>query len=97
MTIKVYKIGQEEIIAKFVEIKGPYIVLSKPRVLQIMMQQNGQGGAALVPWFLTDPEAEMMVAISHIIASIDAPAEIEKMYLSQTSGIEIASAGSIIQ
>lgn len=95
--IKVYKIGQDEIIAKFVELKGDYVVISKPRVLQIMMQQNGQGGAALVPWFLTDPDAEMMVAISHIIASIPATSDIEKMYIQQTTGLELASAGSIIQ
>lgn len=78
----------EEIIADEVygELSAKY---KRPRVLQVMQQQNGQMGAALVPWMIADQDGTFPIDAIHIITKVDAPSEIEKVYLQQTSGIAL--------
>lgn len=63
---------------------------SKPRVIQIMQTQQGMQ-AALVPWFISNPDAEFNMDDDKIMAAIEAPKEVADMYLAQTSGIDLSA------
>lgn len=77
----------EEMIAYYESVTCKY---SKPRVIQVMQTQQGVQ-AALVPWFISNPDASFNIDASHIIAQIEAPKEVADMYLAQTSGIDLSA------
>lgn len=54
---------------------------SKVRVFHLTQQ-----GAGLIPWIMCAPDAEVEI-LDGIVAMIVAPLEIEKQYLSATSGL----------
>lgn len=63
--------------------------LSKPHVLQLQ-QHMGNVGLVLIPWFLSAPDVRgVEVGIEHIVAVISPDSQVEKQYLSQTSGISL--------
>lgn len=59
---------------------------SKIRVFHLTNQ-----GAGLIPWILCSPDAEVQILNESIVAMIDAPADIEKQYLTATSNIQLLS------
>ena len=91
-TVMVFKlISGEEILANLVDTSDNYITLSKPRVLQIMQGRDGPS-AAIVPWVITMPDAVITVYKNCIAAQCTASSDVERSYLSQTSGIDLSSA-----
>lgn len=83
----------EEIVAK----KDPELVqgghmFQKLRSFHAVQDpQTGQVRAGLMPWLMSDPDAEVMIANQHIIAMVPASSEMEKAYLQQTSGLDLSS------
>lgn len=65
-------------------------VFSKPRVMQVMQDQSGEMRAGLVPWIITAPDATVTISKMAIAAILDAPLDVEKSYLSSTSGIALS-------
>lgn len=57
------------------------IKYSKVRVFHLTQQ-----GAGLIPWIMCSPDAEVKFDVG-IVTKIDAPLDIEKQYLSATSGL----------
>ena len=62
----------------------------KPRVFHMMRTPEGIQGS-FIPWLLTAPDADVEILDSFIVTKIDAPTDIEKAYLKNTSSIELLS------
>lgn len=91
MTVKVYKfVDGSEVIAREVSSQDIEITLSKPRVIQIMPHESGRMGVGLIPWMIAAPESDITIKSNHIMASNEVSVDIEKMYLQQTSGIDLS-------
>lgn len=88
----------EEVIAKGAyDEKNATWQCERPMVLQVIPDyQTGQHRAGLVPFFLSEKDADCDFKDSHVVAYIEAPADVRNGYLKQTTGLEIAPAGSII-
>lgn len=70
--------------------------LRKPQVLQFQPVAPGKMGLAFVPWLLSNPELDVVdVPVSVLPLVFPTAAEVERQYLTQMSGIQIAAAGSI--
>ena len=89
--VKVLKmISGEEVIAR-TKSENTLVILDKPLLLTQLPDpsQPGRVGLGLVPWILSAAEEDTVVSVDHIIAQLPAKPEIEKMYLSQTSGLSL--------
>ena len=68
------------------------VTLSQPRVLHIQQGPQGQMGLGLVPWALSNPEADVTINLKDAALAVFLPApKLEEAYLQQTSNIQIAS------
>lgn len=90
----------EEIIATEVTldpnlVKGTDLVLEKVRTIQMMPTGPGQVGVGLVPFSPSCIDGKVTLRLSAIVAEIEHNKEMEDAYLQQTSGIQLAGAGSI--
>lgn len=66
--------------------------LKKPHVMQIQQVAPGKFGLAMVPWTLSNPDLEVVtIHASHVVFSFDVSPSVEKQFVQQTSGIELAS------
>ena len=89
--VKVLKmISGEEVIAR-TKSENTLVILNKPLLLTQMPDPSrpGRMGLGLVPWIISAVEEDTVVSVDHIIAQLPAKPEIEKMYLSQTSGLSL--------
>ena len=89
--VKVLKmISGEEILAR-TKSENNLMILNKPMLLTQMPDPAGSGrmGLGFVPWILSAVEEDVVVSVDHIIAQLPAKPEVEKMYLSQTSGLSL--------
>lgn len=71
-------------------------LVSSPMILQIIQGPQGYG-LGLIPWVHSVKRGEIPIDESHVVAVFSPDKEIIDAYLSQTSGIQLASAGSILQ
>jgi hypothetical protein len=67
------------------------VTISKPRTFQIIQDSAGNVRAGLVPWFLSDPEVEVTISKTHILASAETTVQLQEAYLKQTSSLELPS------
>ena len=65
---------------------------SKLRVVQFISDGKGGSQPALAPFITLAPDAVIDVNMSLVLCEIDCPSEVERSYLSATSGIQIAKA-----
>ena len=89
--VKVLKmISGEEVIAR-IKSENNLMILNKPMLLTQMPDPAGSGrmGLGFVPWILSAVEEDVVVSVDHIITQLSVKPEIEKMYLSQTSGLSL--------
>ena len=89
--VKVLKmISGEEVIAR-TKSEDTLVILDKPLLLTQLPDpsQPGRMAFGLVPWIISAVEEDTVVSVDHIIAQLPAKPEIEKMYLSQTSGLSL--------
>lgn len=91
----------EEIVAEVnhrLEINDKVISYSvrRPHILSFQSVGPGQIGLAFVPWALSNPEIDNVhIPAEAVIAEFIPADKVERQYIEQTSGISIASAGSI--
>lgn len=64
--------------------------LERVRVFQMMQTQSGMQGA-LMPYFMSDPDATFKINASVIVAEIPASAQFERAYLEQTSSLDLSN------
>lgn len=83
----------EEVIARLGEEKSEdTIILVKPRgVAMVPGPQPGQMGMTLVPLLASNPDADVAVYKSHIVATAVPTSELQKGYIENTTGLAIAS------
>ena len=89
--VKVLKmISGEEVIAR-IKSENNLMILNKPMLLTQVSDPAGSGrmGLGFVPWILSAVEEDVVVSVDHIITQLSVKPEIEKMYLSQTSGLSL--------
>jgi hypothetical protein len=81
-------VNGDEVITELKEEAEGFVVLSRPRVLQMMHGQQGvQMG--LIPWIMSAPDESCVVQKEGILTSITAPNDISKAYLQQVSSIQL--------
>jgi hypothetical protein len=90
--VKVFKlITGEEMIARVTDETVTSITVDRPRVVAIMPNPNGQMGVTLIPLFASNQEGKAILERSAIAAtSCEVNSELEKSYISQTTGIALA-------
>ena len=74
------------------------VYLEDVRVIEFGPGPNGQIQVGLFPWMISATDSVITVQKTAIIASVDAervPKQMLDMYLSNTSGLQIAGAGAI--
>lgn len=62
----------------------------KIRVFQVM-HDGQQVRAGLMPWIMSDPDAEVTINNNSIITTLSAPLEMEQSYLKQTSKLDLST------
>lgn len=68
------------------------VTLSQVRVLHIQQGPNGQMGLGLVPWTLSNPEADVTINLRDAALAVLIPApKLEEAYIQQTSSIQLAT------
>lgn len=68
------------------------VTLSQVRVLNIQQGPNGQFGLGLVPWTLSNPEADVTINLRDAALAVLLPApKLEDAYVQQTSSIKLAT------
>ena len=86
----------EEIITELVSVTHPFeenaITISRPRVFQVVGDEQGRPVPSIQPWIATDPDNKNVPMYRHYMATIvPATPEIEKAYLQTTSGLDLGS------
>lgn len=95
-TVKTLKLTSGEEILCFANEETRVVYVSKPRILQVMHTPSGLG-LGLLNFLNSNPDvSDLPIDRSHIIACCAPEPETERAYLEQTSGISLASAGSLI-
>lgn len=79
----------EEFLAELREASETSVWFKRPRVLRMMQGHNGEPQPALMPLLMMAPDAEVKFDKSNILCTIEAPVDIEKMYLQQVSRIQL--------
>ena len=94
-------VAGDEIVAELIRCewegdKFTAYVIKRPQVLQFQPVAPGKMGLAFVPWLLSNPQLDTVsVPVSMLPFSFPTASEVAKQYLTQMSGIQIASASSI--
>jgi hypothetical protein len=103
-TVYTFKLATgEEMVAKFLRSEDGNYYVSHPLVLGMQQVQNpetGQVGQQIgfMPFAVTlnpDIIKEIPINISNIVTYFEPPKDISDGYLQQTSGIQLATAGSV--
>ena len=94
--VVIKSIISEEIIAELVSDIHPTeentITLSRPRVFQVIGDEQGRPVPSIQPWIATDPDNKSVPMYRHYMATmVPATSEIEKAYLSTVSGLDLGS------
>lgn len=82
-------VSGEEVLANLENEEENFIVVTKPMVVQIMPSKDGYG-VGLVPYIHSKSYGEFLINKEMIVCNADPDSEVEKGYLSQTSGIQLA-------
>ncbi len=91
MSIQVIKMSNgEEIIAKVSSGDKGYIVATQAR--SVRMMPDGKGGAqlGLIPFVILNPDGSIPLNENLIVGRAPATNEVEKLYLSEVSGIQLS-------
>lgn len=90
LTIKM--ITGEEILAKVVSIGSDHVVITKPLVVNLGQDRNGNVGIQMLPYFMltSEQDAKLTISNSHIITKSPAAEQARNGYLQNTTGLAIA-------
>ena len=93
MTQEVYVLklkSGEELIARIdTEYMKTTIVLDQPMGIQVMMQQGGKPGFAMIPWMMACDDKKFTIDINEVLKKGKARNEMEKQYLSAVTGLSL--------
>lgn len=76
----------EEIIARVVERNEDTIVLDRPNMVGLVPTKEGVS-IQLMPWLASNQDGKPIVSLAHVVAEVTPDVQLEKGYLSKTSGI----------
>ena len=80
----------EEIISRVKSRTESSIELDRPNMVGLAPAQGGLGiTIQLMPWIASNQDGDITVFINHIVSETTPTAELEKGYLSRTSGIAL--------
>ena len=89
----------EEIIGTKVGTRGPIdnpdYILEKVRVIQMMPTGPNSVGVGLIPFSAACVDGQVHIRAQGIVAEIEHGKDMEDAYLQQTTGIQLAGAGSV--
>lgn len=93
-TVAVFKISTgEEVIGRVGEQSDTQLVLSKPRtMIMVPGQQQGEIGLQLLPFLAANPDGDIAISLSQIVATTSAGEALERMYLQNTSPLDLSPA-----
>ena len=97
---KLYKlISGEEIIGKVEKEDDSNVVLSTVRLMTVQQHENGNPFVAMIPWMIGAPTSSIELSKSSIIGNLsgDVSSELEKGYIQQTTGIQMATTKDVPQ
>lgn len=91
-------VSGEEVICKLIEVddESGVFTIESPLVLQVMPAPGGGFGLGLIPWIHSKKHGTLEVAAAQVMCLAETDKEVVDGYLSQTSGIQLASAGSVL-
>lgn len=91
-------VSGEEVICKVNEIDedSGVFTIESPLVLQVMPAPQGGFGLGLIPWVHSQKHGTLEVSVSQIMCLGDPDKDVIDGYLSQISGIQLASSGSVL-
>lgn len=94
LTIKM--ITGEELLAKLVSLAPDHIVITKPLIVNIGQDRNGNVGIQMLPYFILTGEQDAKLTISnqHIITKTVATEQAKNGYLQNTTGLTLAPANA---
>ncbi|KKM24952.1 hypothetical protein LCGC14_1599930 [marine sediment metagenome] len=79
----------EEIISRVVSRTEEIIILDRPNMIGLAAAPDGGVAIQLMPWMASNQDSEITVFTNHIVGQTKPNAELEKGYLSRTSGIAL--------
>jgi len=88
--IAIKLVSGEEIISRVKERNDTFLVLDRPNMIGLAPAQGGMGiSIQLMPWMASNQDGDITVFVEHIVAETTPDAELEKGYLTRTSGIAL--------
>lgn len=72
------------------------LILSHVKIITIQPAGQGQVGIGFVPWAVGNPDGKIKIRAEEVACVYQPRIELEKGFLSQTSGIQIAGSGSLM-
>lgn len=91
----------EELLARVKNVTAETVDLDQPRVLIAQLRQKPDGtpfmAAQVLNWINADPDATVTVVYDDVVAVTEPESGMQKEYIRFTTGIELASASSIIK
>ncbi len=82
-------VSGEEIIARYISETTTLITVSHARVMGLQQDQQGRYGVGLVDYILANKDGTIGIRNDKIITMYEPSADVEKAFLSQTSGIQL--------
>ncbi len=80
----------EEIISRVKTRNDTFLILDRPNMIGLAPAQGGMGiTIQLMPWMASNQDGDITVFVKHIVAETKPDEELEKGYLSRTSGIAL--------
>ena len=97
MKIVLFKLSSgEEVVGELVSEHNDCRVLKRARVMIPTPSGPGQMSIQMAPYVITAAESEVTIYDRCIAGEVkDVPADLEKGYIHNTTGVQIASAGSV--
>lgn len=82
-------IGREIPNTRLTPAKPDHIILEKVRVIAVQRMPDGSAGIGLMPYCLSQHDGEITLHRSAIISEFKATEQFEKVYMQQTSSIQL--------
>lgn len=83
-------VSGEEIIGRVVNSGPVSVTMSHVRVVGLQQDQTGRYGVGMMDYVVSNKDCEINIAYDKAVTVFDASPEIDKAYLSQTSGIQLS-------
>lgn len=89
-------VSGEEVICKLEQCTQYDLTISSPLVLQVMPAPGGGYGLGLIPWIHSKKTGSFDVNRNQIMVNCSPDKDVADGYLSQVSGIQLASSGNVL-